>query len=113
MRTTFETPKNTYQILVTAVDRPGVLARICLVLHRFNINIEALSAVTGSGMDAATVAVSVSCERPRVELIAKRIVGLIDVYRAEVFRTRGASMVHRSPPSAPSRVARSGNGRGR
>jgi aspartate-semialdehyde dehydrogenase len=66
-------------IALVVQNRPGVLARVATVIHRYNANIEALTVDVGDDPSAAKITVVISLSQDRAALVCKRLEKLIDV----------------------------------
>lgn len=67
-----------HQVTLVVDNKPGVLARICTVLHRHASNIESLDLRSQDG-SSARAALTLSCPDHELGLIEARLRGLVNV----------------------------------
>lgn len=69
---------NLHKMALLLDNRPGVLARVCMVLHRHASNIESLELHTPDGA-TARAAMTVRCPDNELGLITARLRSLVNV----------------------------------
>lgn len=83
--------KLNHQLMLIVENQPGVLARIALTTQRF-ANIDFLRAEPLGGTTLALVELQVDRSCTKIEILAKRLAGLIQIHDVVPIPPRGASV---------------------
>lgn len=70
---------NSSHLALLVKNEPGVLARVCAVLHRCGANIESLEATAPHKDPFSQITMTVTCHDEHLALIAIRLKALVDV----------------------------------